>query len=86
MVICFIVLIMILYLLIMNRGKLIFKLALFVYLFFSNHVENFNVMNLFNVCTNVVVVGKINRSSSSSSSMSPVASVCPSNTGSQQVH
>ena len=25
-------------------------------------------MNLFNVCTNVVVVGKINRSSSSSSS------------------
>ena len=27
-------------------------------------------MNLFNVCTNVVVVGKINRSSSSSSSSS----------------
>ena len=67
MVTCFIVLIMILYLLIMNRGKLIFKLALFVYLFFSNHVLNFNFMNLFNVCTNVVVVGKINRSSSSSS-------------------
>ena len=38
LVTCFIALIMILYLRIMNRGKLIFKLALFVYLFFSNHV------------------------------------------------
>ena len=43
LVTCFISLIMILYLLIINRGKLIFKLALFVYLFFPTMYKTSNL-------------------------------------------
>ena len=43
----------------MNSGKLyIYKLTLFVYLFFQL-CKKFKFMNLFNLCTNVVVGNKI---------------------------
>ena len=43
----------------MNSGKLyIYRLTLFVYLFFQL-CKKFKFMNLFNVCTNVVVGNKI---------------------------
>ena len=41
-------------LLIMIRGNLIYKLTLFVYLFFQLYIYN---SNLYNLCENVVVVG-----------------------------